>query len=206
MDNLANLRADLTELTPEQEDHIRLVVQQWADIQAVSNLLFYPSLVPADIRLPLIHKGLCERTTNYLVLAATVGLTDLNITDLTEPDRLAIADELIAVIEDKVAIAADRASIAIRPFLKANDAERVVGLLGNPTETVRHNLLGWLSQTERNLDESVLAARMDEKGIATEIRRDLGDALARDRQRIKKGLVSMLSSPRAVYVPNLTDC
>src|SRR5262245_55647916 len=87
LDEVLNARGKITALTPEDEAVVRAIISEWRNTQAISNLLFHPTLIPADIRLPTLFRGLYERQVVYYVLASIVGFQSLDLAGLADTDR-----------------------------------------------------------------------------------------------------------------------
>ncbi len=100
LDELLNARGEITALTAEDESAVRSVLQEWRNPQAVSNLLFHPSLISADLRLATLFRGMYERRMVYYVLAAVVGFQSVDPAGLLDSDRQRVLTELLAVIRD----------------------------------------------------------------------------------------------------------
>ena len=104
----------------------------------------YPEMIPKEIRVRYIIKGLNEPKTSYFVLAAIVGLQRIKIEKIAEDQQSQIIDRLVWIsIEDK-GVLADRASIFLADKIvsfKLNHASSIVRLLNHPSELVKHNIL-----------------------------------------------------------------
>src|SRR6266446_8357932 len=92
---------------------VRSVLLQWQSPQAVSNLLFHPTLIPEDLRLASLFRGLAERRVVYYVLAAVVGFQSLDPVRMTAADRRRVVEELLALIRETNGVLAQRASVSI---------------------------------------------------------------------------------------------
>jgi len=86
-EDLDDLLRAAMELDPPSDHELAVVrstLHEWRNEQAVANLLFYPHFIPADLRLETVIHGLDEQRQRYYVLAAVVGLQDLDIAALSK--------------------------------------------------------------------------------------------------------------------------
>jgi hypothetical protein len=204
LDELLNARGKIAALAPEDEAVVRAVISEWRNPQANSNLLFHPALIPADIRLPTLFRGLYERQVMYYALAAVVGLQSLDTAALGEADRQRVLSDLLAVMRDTTDILAQRASVSFQGFAKPEDAPRVFALMGHSDNTVRHNARAWLFRTFQGVGAEQLVAAGRQSGLGKEIQRqvvaEFADFLANPPQGFKSPLFSQYG-----YIPNLRD-
>jgi Armadillo/beta-catenin-like repeat len=77
LDDLLRARQRLGRVSKRDSHAAVSMLEQWADRQAVANVLFYPDLLPHTVRMPFIMKALEETEFPYYTLAAVVGLQDL---------------------------------------------------------------------------------------------------------------------------------
>src|SRR5918995_5143736 len=98
LDDLLDVTEDLGALASEDENMMRTILLEWRDEQAVSNLLIHSSLIPADVRLSSLLRGLHEQEQAYFVLAAVVGVQSLERAELAAADRIALRDRLLEIV------------------------------------------------------------------------------------------------------------
>lgn len=137
LDELADAVADL-DAVPDRTGRVAAVVADWADEQAVANLLLHPAVIPPEQRTDALLRGL--RGNGYLRLAATVGVGHLSAGDLTEGVRRELVDALLDVVASDAKEAGVRASAELGPLLRAEDVELLDDLAAHPVDAVRHNL------------------------------------------------------------------
>jgi hypothetical protein len=77
LDDLLGARHRLGRVGKRDSQAAVAVLEQWADRQAVANLLFYPDLLPRSLRMRFLMKGLDETEVPYYQLAAVMGLQTL---------------------------------------------------------------------------------------------------------------------------------
>ncbi len=191
-------------LVEEDETAVRSILKEWRDPQSVSNLLFHAALIPADIRLSTLFRGLGEREVVYYVLAAAVGFQDVDPSGLTDEDRDRVLTELLAVITITTGIIAKRASMSLHLFARRDDAPQVFALMGHEDDTVRHNLRAWLFQQFKESGVDDLNAAGRRSGVSEEVRRqvvqEFSDFLSGPPREFDGRLVPLLG-----YIPNLRD-
>jgi hypothetical protein len=202
LDDLQSAKNKLGDLEEEDIVLIRAVLKQWKNKQEVSNLLFYPSVIPEDIRISVLLKGLDDNENPYNILAATVGLQEIDPEQLLNDEITHIRSRLLNIIETNNTVLADRASVSILPFLNRQDVDRVFRLLSHPSVITRHNILSWLFETTfpKSKEEFIeIAAAHD---ISSEALSQVSKVLKIKEQRIAKGLPDVLNFPIYAYIPN----
>jgi hypothetical protein len=204
LDEVLNARGKIAAIAADDEASVRAVLAEWRNRQAVSNLLLYPALIPEDIRLATLFRGLYERQVVYYVLAAVVGFHSLDAATIANADRRRVLADLIAVMRDTTDILAQRASVSFSEFTKPEDAPQVFALMGHADKTVRHNARAWLFRTFQAAGAEALAAAGHQSGLAEDVRRlvveEFADFLANPPQGFKSPLFPLYG-----YIPNLRD-
>lgn len=112
-----------SDLTPEQERRVREIVTAGEPRQALFNLLMWPQLIPADVRLATACAAMRQERDPYMRIAAAVGLQERKIADADWP---AVRDALLGLLRDPRQQIQNRATIALRSGLRAGDAGAVV--------------------------------------------------------------------------------
>lgn len=136
LDDLADARESVG--APDVTGRAAAAVESWSDVQAVANLLMYPAVLPEQLRIGALLRGL--RGHGYLCLAATVGVGDLSADDLPDAVRRELLDALLDVVAADAGPAGVRASAEVGPLLRADDLELLEDLAAHPVDAVRHNL------------------------------------------------------------------
>ncbi|GAA1771911.1 hypothetical protein GCM10009795_017550 [Nocardioides hankookensis] len=136
---------------PDDSGRAATVIDAWADVQAVANLLMYPTVLPDAVRTDALLRGL--REDGYLRLAAAVGVGDLSPTELVDDVRRELLDALLDVVASDAGPAGIRASAEVGPLIRSEELELLDDLAAHPVEAVRHNLtqaaLGLTAPDER---------------------------------------------------------
>jgi hypothetical protein len=203
LDDLMRIASDLPELNANDLAVVRAVIHDWQPQQAVANLLFHARLIPADIRVASMLRGLTERDRPYLKLASTAGLQSMERSDIAPTDAAAIQDRLLELIEADRSIISSRASVAIESWLDGTRAPALCRLLSHPNEAAAHNLLAWLI---RHVDPVELAPLLGTSDLAAEkLQSAIRDADEYRRCRDAGVTFTRASSYLFSYIPNLCD-
>lgn len=173
---------------------IRAVIDQWENQQAVSNLLFYPMLLPSAVRLAALFRGLAERRVTYYVLAAVVGFQKIDTSRMDGEQRARVVDELLPLVRDAKGIIAHRASVSVQPFLTEDAAARVAALAPHVDDTTWHNLRAWLFRTFRGRGTDAFAALISESALSEG-----------EQQRLLEEFVAVAAKPPQSFDPRLSE-
>ncbi|WP_440955636.1 hypothetical protein ACSAZK_01310 [Methanosarcina sp. Mfa9] len=204
LDDLVKARERVQHLDENDIKKIRSVLEKWDKPQAVSNLLFHPSLIPEDIRFSSLLKGLEERENLYDLLASIVGLQGME-GEFSEEERNIIKEHLIAVLEITGGVLAARASVTVRNFLSAGDASRMFKFLSHIEEAVRLNILSWLIEALEETDVKTFASMLQNSEVPKDKR---AEAIEKFREHIRKkeaGESDFSTLPLYAYIPNLNE-
>lgn len=204
LDDLLHARQSISALDAEDVVAIRSIIHEWQNPQAVSNLLFHPTLIPEDLRLASLFRGLSERSIGYYVLAAIVGLQSIDTARVTDEERRRISDKLLEVIRETRGIIAQRASVSIQRFLTEDDAPQIFALWVHPDDTTWYNLRAWLFRTFQTRGTEAFAEAAGQSGLAEETQRRLVGDFAELMTNPSKGFDNGLC-PLFGYIPNLRD-
>jgi tetratricopeptide (TPR) repeat protein len=205
LDDIGDARQKIKSVMPTDAAAIRAVLKQWSNAQAVSNLLIHADLIPEDIRLASLFRGLAERRVDYYVVAALVGLSEVDSDKLPEQDRKRLANMLLTIIRDTKDVRAKRASLTFENVVSADNAPQVIALMEHPDDTVRSNLRSWLFKTfgDRGIVAFTASARQSSLGEEAQ-RRLLADfkehVKIADRKARESKLIVLFA-----YIPNLKD-
>src|SRR5262249_39189589 len=170
--------------------------------QAVSNLLFHPDLIPEDVRLPALLRGLNEQREPYYALAAICGVGTLDRARWSAADRKRVRDGLLATLRNTNDVRAQRASLTLGEFAGEGDAPQVIALLEHPNDTVRHNLRAWLFRALKDRGAEAFAAAVRDSGLGPEARRDV---LADFTDYVTDPDGAAYTGPLFAYIPNFRE-
>jgi hypothetical protein len=204
LDELLNARQEIAVLDAEDEAVVRSVLEHWRNVQAISNLLFHPTLIPEDVRLASLFRGLAERRVVYFVLASVVGFQDIRPDQLSAEDRRRVTSDLLAVIRETDNIVAQRASVSFQGFAGESDAPQVFALLEHPDKTVRHNLRAWLFSTFKDQGVEAFNATARGSGLTEQAKRQVIAEFAEFMTGPPEGSKNLVF-PLYGYIPNLRD-
>lgn len=155
---------DTDALSEADQQLINGVLDEWTDLQAVSNLLMHPRIIPGEHRNAEVQRGLDDVENPYLRLAAVVGLGDLDLSLVNDNERHRFVHSLVDLIDADGTICAERASFALVWLMRQPDAPDVIACLSHPSERVRHNIVQGLLEM---LGPSGLAALLELPGFVS---------------------------------------
>jgi hypothetical protein len=204
LDQLLDAKQDLGSLNAEDTAAVRAILQRWRVPQAVSNLLFHPDLIPEEIRLDTLFRGLAESQVGYYILAAVVGFQGIDPNQISEEERNRVATALWEIIAQTADVRAQRASASIHFFATEPHAPAIFSLLSHSDKTVRHNLRAWLFDTFRDRGVEAFAAAARASGISEELRQQVVAEFAEFMTNPPEGFKSPLFRLWA-YIPNLKE-
>ena len=137
--------------------------------QMVSNLLHFPSIIPEDLRLSSLLRGLQETKILYYVLAASNGLCSLDLTK--ESDVSDIKAKL------KEATLKPQGDLAIHGFMALGkllchpeDTEFVLRFLHCDKSTLHYNALAWILANVK--DKNEVRKILENKAVPEDIREE----------------------------------
>ena len=205
LDDLLDALDDLGPLTPDDVQVVRAIIQEWRDEQAVSNLLIHSHLIPDDIRVASLVRGLDEEAQVYYILAAVVGIGGIDRTAISSADRTALRERLLGLISSDDSIVAERATVSLPVVLTSDDGPLVSRELAHPNETVRHNLLSWLLKEFDPESSPALLDLIDASGVSDDTKDESRRAIAEYVKKRQSGTFNPLDGPLLSYIPNLRD-
>jgi hypothetical protein len=195
----------LGELKEEDTVLIRSILKKREPSLALSNLLFNPSILPSDLQNDAILRGIGDEQNQYIVLAATVGLQELNPQQFSDKEREIVVNSLLNIIKRYQNVLADRASISVLPFLNQGDEGNVITLFSEISGITLHNLLGWLYQTAAHSSYAKLREKIAQEKLPMATRKEIEKKLERDEQGQALGLTSLLALPVSSYIPEQNE-
>lgn len=139
--------------------------------QMVSNLLHAPHLIPEEVRLKTLIKGLREEKQPYYALAAATGIASLK---LEGPDAERIIDLLKKISNHKQGTIAVRAFMTLAGLLShPKDTSFVVKFMYKSKSNLRYNSLDWLIANIP--DKNEILELLDDKCIPEDVRMEATD-------------------------------
>ena len=165
--NQAGLIAfNVRQLSAHDVTMIRKVIQEnWEDEeQMVSNLLQFPHLIPEDIRMESLKRGLTDLECPYYILSAAVGLQRIPLDEQQWGQFLGVLKE--ACLHD-VGMVSMRAFMTLQPKLKhPDDTTFITDILKQPKSSLFQNALTWLIMKVK--EKSEIMAILQDSGITAE--------------------------------------
>ena len=165
--NQAGLIAyNVRQLSAHDVTMIRKVIQEnWEDEeQMVSNLLQFPHLIPEDIRMESLKRGLIDLECPYYILSAAVGLQRIPIDEQQWGQFLGVLKQ--ACLHD-VGMVSMRAFMTLQPKLKhPDDTTFITDILKQPKSSLFQNALTWLIMKVK--EKSEIMTTLQDSGITAE--------------------------------------
>jgi succinate dehydrogenase flavin-adding protein (antitoxin of CptAB toxin-antitoxin module) len=205
LDDLLKARSKLRSLDEKDMEKIRRILEKWENPQAVSNLLIHPSLIPEDIRISYLLKGLEERRNPYYILASIVGFQNIHTTGLSIEDIRKVKENLILTLKISSGVLSQRASVSIYKFLSSEDSPMMCELLSHPDDTTRHNILCSLIRNMNETDSESFILMANNSNIPEHRKKETVDKIQQYFKQKEKGKFSSLNTFLYTYVPNLKD-
>ncbi len=203
LDELLATSKQLDDLSEEEQEIVRKVLRRWDGSLAVSNLLFHPNLIPEDIRMDSILRGLAERVEPWYVCAAVVGLQSVAVADVSEEERSLLLDHLTRIMEEYKGVLSSRASVSVSSLLRAGDAERILRFLSHPNEATRHNMMAWLLRTYDKKGSEWFKETINSSEIPQEAKEYARGKLQQYVKERRSGEPSNLAREVYSFIPNL---
>ena len=210
LDNLLNLHSTVSIKNKEDSTLILSILDNWNDKQAVSNLLFYPTLIPQANRFNAVVKGLTDQKNKYFNLASIVGVQSPEDLGFNNDEVSRIKNILFKHVEQSMDSRAMRSTTSLAQYINKDDTESILTCASNTMEDVQTNLLSMISNLYgQNNIRNVLMEKNSENKIGSE---NLLAELEKQELKIKeapedkKGFFkSIVGMPVAGYIPNLVE-
>jgi hypothetical protein len=173
LDEISEARDEVKPVTAQDQAAIRRILKDWRNGQPVANLLCFSDLIPEDIRLATLRRGLAEREVPYFVVAAIYGLSSVDSNKLTSEDRKQITSELLRIIRANSDVRAWKAALKLKEFATIEDAPRVMWLMEHCEKDVQRCLRIWLMNTFEGKTEAEYSAAASKSELPEAARRRL---------------------------------
>ena len=146
LDDLLRLSSVVKNLSEKDNQFVRKILKDWNGKQAISNLLFYPNIIPSDIRAKVLVRGLNEQKTIYYNLAAIVGVQNYQYFSTANEDTNWLKMKLFQFVKDTEDIRAMRATSALQNKITKEDLPKIIECGSNNYEGIRTNLIAMIVQ------------------------------------------------------------
>jgi hypothetical protein len=202
LDDLLRLRGQLSELTRQEQGRVTGIMSEWQDGQAVSNLLFYPSLIPELVRCNSIDRALCSPEQPYFALAAVVGLQSV------EPDKVAVdvrkrwVTSLLEFVRSDGQVLSSRASVTIWSWLGDGQLEEFVASYPVPDETATKNIVAFSLSRFGQLTRTEYTERLRSCGLGFFKRRRMVRRFDEYQRKKDSGGAVFMTMPLLSFIPN----
>jgi len=203
LDEAMNAFRQLGKLNEDDLKLVENVIEEWTNIQAISNILMYPVLIEKSRRVEILLKGLRSEDIPYYSLASIIGFQKSDLMDLNEESRKIIVEELIQ-IANKYTNFSDRVVVTLEKYLKIEDAEKLCNLIHINNKTTRHNIIAWLLKSFKGKKED-LTDLIKKCKISKEFKDLVSNKYSENERKITQGIYSDLEFMLYSYLPNLKD-
>jgi hypothetical protein len=202
LDDLLKIRGKIGAPDSQELDRIAELLGAWSDGQAVSNLLFYPALIPEALRISSIDRALGSTDHPYFILAAVVGLQGIDPASIPAETRARWVCAMRQMVRSKAGVISSRASVTVWSWLRDGEIEQFVRSYPVPDETASKNIITFtLSRFgERALPE--YRARLRACGLRFWRRRDFLRRFQEYQHKKQAGGAVFMTMPLLSYIPN----
>jgi hypothetical protein len=205
LDDLREAREHVSSITLDEEQHIEGVIRDWADAQAVANLLFHPDLIPARVRLEAIDRGLHCYDAPYFALAATIGLGRVNSETVPEGLRQNWIETLLAMVRSRLHTFAVTAVNVLSRWAPA-DALKLLALFPVPDSGASNNILAFALARFGELPRNEFIEKIADCGVHAVWLSAFGDLYDEYQHEKAEGRSGAgLKLPVFSYIPNLSE-
>ena len=202
LDDLLKVRGKMGAPEAQELDRMGELLKAWSDGQAVSNLLFYPALIPEALRISSIERALACTARPYFVLAAVVGLQGLDPASVPTDTRARWASALLELVRSNAGVIASRASVTIRSWLRDGQIEEFIRSYPVPDETASKNIVSFTLSRFGDLALSEFRARLRACGVGFWRRRDFLRRFQEYQRKKQAGGAVFMTMPLLSYIPN----
>jgi hypothetical protein len=141
--------------TRAEQRRIREVVEAFAPLQAMYNLLLHPMMLPPDVRFETVARAIAQHESGWLALAAVVGLQGWPREAFGEGWPY-VREALLALVTAGDPVVANRATVTLAGAVGPGDGPAVAAVLrAEPAGAEARNLLLCLLRCEA--DEEITA-------------------------------------------------
>jgi hypothetical protein len=207
LDDLLRARDEISTLSLEERSRVEQILNAWTDHQAVSNLLFHPTVIPDELRFAAIDRGMHSYDASYLALAATVGLQSIEPCSVADEFRERWRRSLVSMMQSNESVLAGRASVTAFSWFKDHAVE-LFSLYPVADQTACRNILAFALAAFGDLDRHEFASQIRSCGVPPDAMTDFTDVHDEYWQKKNRGIagVGFMKLPIYCYIPNLAQC
>ncbi|XP_065655539.1 uncharacterized protein LOC100199092 isoform X4 [Hydra vulgaris] len=178
----------------------KIIEENWDDeVQMVSNLLQYPNLIPEDIRVSSIIKGLEDEEMPYYILSASVGAQKLK---LNEDCMKLIFDPLRKAVFNDQGVISMTAFTTMLPYLSfPDDINLILNIIKKKKSALQDCAISWLVLKVQNKTELLSILESVDSNTLTIAQGKMEKHL----QSLVDGTESPISVEVMDFYPNLND-
>jgi hypothetical protein len=205
LDVLHDLHGKLGRVSAQDMELIIRVITEWKNEQAISNLLFYPELIPIKYRYHAIMKAMQEDAAPYYTLAAVVGLQSIKPAEFNMEQRNAIVGRLLELIGDEADVISSRASVTIWDYLDDSNFTDFLRIYPVADNTANKNILAYTMSRYAETPRKVFRKNLRQFSLPWKIRRRFLKHFKKFKKSQRDGSDVFLRAPVYEEVPNLRD-
>ena len=202
LDDLLKIRQRLAPPGPTEIHYIADVLCEWTDGQAISNLLFYPDLIPEPVRISSIDRALKAIDQPYFILAAVVGLQSIDPESILPETRQRWVSTLLKIVRSDAGVISSRASVTVWSWLRDGEAQEFIRSYPVPDETASKNIIAFVLSKFGELALSEYRARLRESGVGYLKRRHFVRRFEEYQQKRNEPGAAFMALPLLSYIPN----
>jgi hypothetical protein len=207
LDDLLKARQNVSHLTVDETNRIKSIINEWQDQQSIANLLFHPTVIPAEFRIAAVDRALHSVEAPYFALAAVVGLQGTDPTEVPQHTRDKWQHVLLDMIQSESDVIAGRASTTMFSWFQEQDAGKVLSLYPVPDETASKNILSFALSLYGDLSTSEFDQRLTSFGLSTNARDAFNSRHAEYLSKTSTGQpgAGFMKCPLLCYIPNMSE-
>jgi len=202
LDDLLKIRGQIGGLTADEMKRVADILQEWQDGQAVSNLLFHPSLIPEHMRYDSIDRALRSIEKPYFTLAAVVALRSIDPGTVSLDVRKRWVSRLLEFVRLDGGTLSSRASVTIWSWLRDDDIQKFVRAYPVPDETATENIIAFTISRFGHLTRPEYRERLRLYSLGFWKRRPFLRRFDEYCQKKDAGGAVFMTMPLLSYIPN----
>jgi len=171
------------------------------EVQMVSSLLQSPLLIPEELRINSLIRGICDYEEPYYILSAALGIQRLKIDD---KDRDNILTHLKKALFNEHGSVCMRVFITLRPYLKfPRDVDLFIEILNTKKSPLHNTALSWLVLNVNDKEE--LSDILKKNNVPEHLVTQAEQKMEKHCRHLAHGDPSPISIEVIDYVPSFDD-
>lgn len=196
---------ELEVIKAPQLQMIEQVLDEWQNEQALVNLFFYPQLIPEQRRVPVLLKALASEHAPYYVLAAVVGMQQLNPGYFSADDRQQLVTQLLGLVAENVALISARAAVTIWEYLEEHNLNDYLMLYPAKDSATNKNILAYILTKYADHTKRAFKRQLRAAGLPWGRRRRFVRCFKKFLKGKRTGSNVFMLTPVYVEIPCLAD-